>query len=73
MVARLKIFITMKNKSIISLFVLLLGFGVSTTSCEDMLTPDMERYAVNFSGKDTVNFYLGILRNLQEVVEQNVI
>ncbi len=63
----------MKNKSIISLFVLLLGFGVSTTSCEDMLTPDMERYAVNFSGKDTVNFYFGILRNLQEVVEQNVI
>lgn len=63
----------MKNKSIISLVVFLLGFGVSTTSCEDMLTPDMERYVVNFNGKDTVNFYLGILRNLQEVVEQNVI
>ncbi len=63
----------MKNKSIISLFIGLLGLGVSTTSCEDMLTPDMERYVTGFNGKDTVNFYLGILRNLQGVAEQNVL
>lgn len=63
----------MKRKSIISLFVVLMGFGVSTTSCEDMLTPDMDRYAENFTGRDTVNFYFGILRNLQGVVEQNVL
>lgn len=56
----------MKRKSIISLFVILMGFGVSTTSCEDMLTPDMDRYAENFTGRDTVNFYFGILRNLQD-------
>ena len=63
----------MKKKSIISLFAFLLGFGVTTTSCEDMLTPDMDRYAEGFSGKDTVNFYLGILANVQGVMENNVI
>ena len=61
----------MKYKSILSLFIFLLGFGVSTTSCEDMLTPDMDRYSEGFSGNDTVYFYLGILRNVQDMVEQN--
>ena len=61
----------MKRKSIISLFIGLLGFSVTTTSCEDMLTPDMDRYAEGFSGKDTVAFYMGILSNLQDVAEQN--
>ena len=36
-----------------------------------MLTPDMDRYAEGFSGKDTVAFYMGILSNLQDVAEQN--
>lgn len=48
-----------------------MGLGMTTTSCEDMLTPDMTRYAENFTGRDTVNFYLGILRNVQDMVEQN--
>lgn len=61
------------KKSIVSLFVFLAGFGIFTTSCEDMLTPDMERYTEGFNGKDTVNFYLGIMRNVQDLVEQNVI
>lgn len=61
----------MKHKSILSLLIFLLGFGSVTTSCEDMLTPDMDRYAENFSGKDTVYFYLGIVRNIQDMVEQN--
>lgn len=43
------------------------------TSCEDMLTPDMDLYAKDFSGKDTVNFYFGILSNLQDVVENNLL
>lgn len=64
---------TMKNKSIISLFVFLLGVSVTTTSCEDMLTPDMDRYSQGFTGRDTVNFYFGILGTLQEMVENNVI
>jgi len=63
----------MKKKSILSLFICLLGFGISTTSCEDMLTPEMDRYAEGFTGTDTVNFYLGILANVQDVVEQNIL
>lgn len=61
------------KKSILSLFFALLGISSLTTSCEDMLTPDLERYTTEFSGKDTVNFYLGIVRNLQGMVEQNVL
>lgn len=63
----------MKNKSIISLFVFLASLGVTTTSCEDMLTPEMDRYVENFSGRDTVNFYFGIMTNVQELIENNVI
>ncbi len=63
----------MKNKSIVSLFIGLMGLGLSTTSCEDMLTPDLERYVEDFSGKDTVNFYLGILGNVQDMIENNVL
>lgn len=63
----------MKNKSIIGFFAALFGLSVSMTSCEDMLTPDMDLYAKDFSGKDTVNFYFGILSNLQDVVENNLL
>lgn len=63
----------MKNKSIVSLIALLLGLSITTTSCEDMLTPEMERYAQDFNGKDTVYYYLGILRSLQNAAEQNAI
>ena len=59
------------KKFIIILLTGLVGF--SATSCEDMLTPDMDRYATNFSGKDTVEFYVGILRELQEVTEQHLL
>lgn len=62
----------MKKKTILGLF-LMLGLGVSLSSCEDMLTPDLNRSAENFSGKDTVNFYLGIMRNVQDMLEQNVL
>ena len=61
----------MKHKSIFSLLIFLMGLGMTTTSCEDMLTPDLDRYAENFSGTDTVYFYNGILRNVQDMVEQN--
>ncbi len=61
----------MKHKSILSLLIFLMGLGVTTTSCEDMLTPDMTRYADDFTGRDTVYFYLGIVRNVQDMVEQN--
>lgn len=61
------------KKSIISLSLAFLGLGAFTTSCEDMLTPDLDRYATEFSGKDSVNFYFGILGNLQGMIEQNVL
>ncbi len=62
----------MKKKSIIGLFAALLGFGMTTTSCEDMLTPDVENIAEGFTGTDTVGFYFGILSNLQDVYENNI-
>ena len=49
----------MKHKSIFSLLIFLMGLGMTTTSCEDMLTPDLNRYTENFSGTDTVYFYNG--------------
>lgn len=61
------------KKSIISLFVGLLCFGSIATSCEDMLSPDLDRYATEFNGKDTVNFYAGILRGVQQITEQNIL
>lgn len=61
------------KKSILSLSLAFLGLGALTTSCEDMLTPDMDRYATEFSGTDSINFYLGIVRNMQGMIEQNVL
>ena len=63
----------MKKKSIIGLFLALFGLGMTTTSCEDMLTPDMDRAALNFTGTDTVNFYFGILADLQDVIENDIL
>lgn len=61
------------KKTIVPLFCALFGLGLATTSCQDMLTPELDRYAENFSGKDTVNFYFGILNNVQGMIEQNVL
>ncbi len=45
-----------------------------TTSCEDMLTPDMDRYATEDAfGADSVYSALGILRSIQNVAERTVI
>lgn len=62
----------MKNKSIISLVLLLMGVGFMTTSCEDMLTPDLERYAEK-SGQDTLYSYWGIMKSMQNIAERYVI
>ncbi len=61
----------MKSKHIICFYIFLAGLCLTATSCEDMLTPDMERYAERASGTDTVNDYLGVVKNLQEVIEQH--
>lgn len=62
----------MKNKSIISLVIFFMGLGFTTTSCEDMLTPDLERYTTQ-NGQDTIYSYLGILRGMQNIAERTVI
>ncbi|QFQ13514.1 RagB/SusD family nutrient uptake outer membrane protein [Pseudoprevotella muciniphila] len=64
----------MKAKSILGLFIFLLSMGL-VSSCEDMLTPDMDTYqdANGRTLKDTVNNYFGILRSVQQVAEQNTI
>lgn len=64
----------MKRKSIISLFTLVLSACMLTTSCEDMLTPDMDRYATDDKfGADSIYSALGILRSIQNVAERTVI
>lgn len=62
----------MKRKSIISLLVFCMGLGLTTTSCEDMLSPDSERHSYEVA-KDTLYSYWGILRSLQNVAEKYVI
>lgn len=64
----------MKAKSIIGFLLFLLAFGLGATSCEDMLTPDMTNASdADRRIEDTVFNYLGIMRSMQQVAEQNVI
>jgi starch-binding outer membrane protein, SusD/RagB family len=45
-----------------------------TTSCDDMLTPDMERYAgADKFAQDSVYGALGVLRSIQNVAERTII
>ena len=48
----------MKKKSILSLVILLAGMVGLSTSCSDMLTPDLERYVEKNAG-DSIYSYLG--------------
>ncbi len=63
----------MKKKSILSLLIAVFGLSLTTTSCEDMLTPDVDNIAEGFTGRDTVGFYFGILSTLQDVYENNAL
>lgn len=65
---------TMKNKSILSLFTFVLSAMMLASSCEDMLTPDLDRYATEDQyGKDSIYSALGVLRSIQNVAERNVL
>ena len=45
-----------------------------TTSCDDMLTPDMDRYAKEDKlGQDSIYSALGVLRSIQRVAERTII
>lgn len=63
----------MKKNLIKSLF-LALALSVGFSSCEDMLTPDMDRHnEVDELATDTLYSYWGILRSLQGIAERYVI
>lgn len=64
----------MKKISILGVALAFLGTGVATTSCEDMLTFDMENHAdASASVTDTVYYFHGILKCLQDIGERTVI
>ncbi|MCM1219342.1 MAG: RagB/SusD family nutrient uptake outer membrane protein [Lachnospiraceae bacterium] len=62
----------MKKKSIITMLCLIMGLGMATTSCEDMLSSDSERHSYEIAG-DTLYSYWGILKSLQNIGERYVI
>ena len=62
----------MKRKSIISILFIALGLGMFTSSCEDMLTADLERHQ-DTPAQDTLYTYWGIVKSLQNVAERYVI
>jgi hypothetical protein len=64
----------MMKKNIISILLLALTTGFGFTSCEDMLTPDMDRHnEVDAIASDTLYSYWGILKELQAISERYVI
>lgn len=62
----------MKNKSIICALLVACGVGVSTTSCEDMLSADSDR-TIHTNANDTLYGYWGIMKAVQNIAERYVI
>ena len=62
----------MKNKSIICALLLACGVGISTTSCEDMLSADSDR-TIHTNANDTLYGYWGIMKAMQNLAERYVI
>lgn len=62
----------MKKKSIITMLCLIMGLGMATTSCEDMLSSDSGRHSYEVAG-DTLYSYWGILKSLQNIGERYVV
>lgn len=64
----------MMKKNIFSLLFLALVASFTFSSCEDMLTPDMDRHdEVDQIAADTLYSYWGILKGLQDIAERYVI
>lgn len=64
----------MMKKNIIAYLLLALTLGFSFTSCEDMLTGDMDRHVeIDEVAQDTLYSYWGILKSLQNIAERYVI
>lgn len=62
----------MKNRSFISSLVLLFAATFMASSCEDMLTPDLDRFSDEYA-QDSVYSALGILQGIQKVTERSII
>ena len=62
----------MKKNKIFNLTLLFALVLLATTSCSDMLTPDLERYSEK-NGKDSIYSYLGILKSMQKIADRTVI
>lgn len=62
----------MKNKSFISILLLLVSLTWTFSSCEDMLTTNSDR-KIYIPAQDTLYSYWGILKNMQNIAERQVI
>lgn len=62
----------MKKKNIFNLTLLFSCVLLLSTSCSDMLTPDLERYSEK-NGQDSIYSYLGILKSMQKIADRTVI
>lgn len=62
----------MKNRSFISIFAILFAAASMTTSCDDMLTPDLKRYSENFA-QDSVYSAFGILKSIQKIGTRTIV
>lgn len=63
----------MKN-NIIKTFFVALAVALGMTSCEDMLTPELDRHnEIDNIATDTLYSYWGVLKSLQNVAERYVI
>ena len=60
------------KKSFIALLISILSFGFFSSSCSDMLEPNMDRYSENFA-QDSVYSAFGILMSIQNVAERSII
>lgn len=64
----------MKNRTIVSILSILLAASCMFSSCEDMLTPDLDRYATEDRyAQDSVFSAFGILKSIQSIGERFVI
>lgn len=63
----------MKTKSIILSGLLLLGLGASTTSCEDMFTPENKLVTTDLTPQDTVYQIMGIVKNMQKIADRTIL
>ena len=63
----------MKTKAIIFSLLVLLGVGMTTTSCEDMFTPENSLVETDLTPADTLYQMMGIVRGMQKVIDKSII